>query len=498
MSVSLLIDLLDPLLLESIEKYNILKSKYSKVDPEIFDLIVSIDPTSIFKENKISKTGIYVDWILRTYLKLDKSQQSRFKEDAYKITDDLKIFEKSKSKLPQDQRDINKYDFSSLSNAVAPFVPKEKEKEQAKLNSKEVKVLYDGPDMFVGIPLTKEASIKLGRGTKWCTAADSSHNMFDEYNKQGNLIIIIDKHDPKLKYQLHFHSNQYMDKNDDEVELKSLFEWYPNLMEVVRPEFNTHLRLHYSDNPEADSDDIISEKGKSLTDDDILSILSTVGIPDFYINKIIETKGDALSDNDRQHMFRFSSNRLKLADRFIKLYKGYLTSSDIRNMQFYTIAVKERVYMIYKSLKLPMDQSEIIYNILQGSRDPELAVDTIIKIKGKSINNDDINNLIYFSTSPVEAVNKIMDLKGKDLDHTNIDTILRVAGNKDVVVDRILQLKGKSLSPDNIANMVRFGRSPSETLEKIKKVQSSTENPVKAVDKEKISENYMVYKKYYT
>ena len=93
--------------------FNKYKSKWEveKDDNEIIKTIklnlnelIKKDPTSKIENNQVIKTGKYSQWIVKQYLE-DKT--NRFFEDLYKITNDLKIFDKIKHKLPEDKRDIN-------------------------------------------------------------------------------------------------------------------------------------------------------------------------------------------------------------------------------------------------------------------------------------------------------------------------------------------------------------------------------------------------------
>ena len=67
------------------------------------------------------------------------------------------------------------------------------------------------------------AACYYGQGTRWCTAADSN-NMFDRYNQDGDMYILIPTK-PKYegeKYQVHPASGQYMDEQDRDVEADDL------------------------------------------------------------------------------------------------------------------------------------------------------------------------------------------------------------------------------------------------------------------------------------
>ena len=60
-------------------------------------------------------------------------------------------------------------------------------------------------------------SCELGSGTDWCTATGKTDSMFHHYIEQGPLFIFIDNSNPKNKYQVHFESEQYMDRNDNPI-----------------------------------------------------------------------------------------------------------------------------------------------------------------------------------------------------------------------------------------------------------------------------------------
>ena len=57
----------------------------------------------------------------------------------------------------------------------------------------------------------------LGSGTEWCTATGKDDGYFLDYIKQGPLYVIINKNNPKEKYQFSYESNQFMDAEDSEI-----------------------------------------------------------------------------------------------------------------------------------------------------------------------------------------------------------------------------------------------------------------------------------------
>jgi hypothetical protein len=96
-------------------------------------------------------------------------------------------------------------------------------------NESDARKIYEDQYITIVQPLTKQGSCKYGKGTKWCTAATVSENMFENYNKQGPLYIIIPKDNPNDKYQIHFETNSVMDSKDKEFSSEQLLQKYPSI-----------------------------------------------------------------------------------------------------------------------------------------------------------------------------------------------------------------------------------------------------------------------------
>jgi hypothetical protein len=94
--------------------------------------------------------------------------------------------------------------------------PTSKSDEKRQIKNEEIEKVFEDEDFLIMIPKTERASCLIGKGTQWCTAADKSNNMFNSYNNQGPLYVIIDK-DNNNKYQLHFETNQLMDAEDRSI-----------------------------------------------------------------------------------------------------------------------------------------------------------------------------------------------------------------------------------------------------------------------------------------
>ena len=221
---------------------------YSKIPQDIFNQIISADPT--YNSNKPDKMGKYGKWLLQLYI------NRRLKiEDLYKATNYLKCFIDYYNVI-QD-KDINKIkSLQELYDVVRPYLDgnaaTSKSDEVRKIKEGAEKV-YEDERWLVIVPHTKEASCYYGKGTQWCTAADKSNNMFDQYNNDGPLYINIDKLNNR-KYQFHFETNSFMDENDNEIDgpiaktcelSDGLCDWYRENVDGVNMLFEISFDFFY-------------------------------------------------------------------------------------------------------------------------------------------------------------------------------------------------------------------------------------------------------------
>jgi len=260
----------------------------AKMTPQEFLAIVQADPTTRMnnidpetansKELEKIKAGKYVQWLLKNYLtpkterqpgdsgydKEVKQVKETFMEDLYKVTDDLKKFERFKGKLPEEARDINKLTPDSLYDAVKDFdltlATTTKSERKAAPVHPGAKLMYDGDNWRVieikdkGV-VGKEAACFYGgnnQETRWCTSAPGA-SWFDRYIKDGPLYVIFNPNDPdiapttglpKTRYQFHFPSNQFMDKDDRQQDLVQLLNGpMSELKDFFKPEFAKGLTV---------------------------------------------------------------------------------------------------------------------------------------------------------------------------------------------------------------------------------------------------------------
>ena len=248
-----------------------------KADPTTKLNNIDIDTANSDQLAKV-KAGAYVQWLIKNYLnpkterqygesgydKEAKQVKATFMEDLYKVTDDLKKFERFKGRLPKELRDINKITPDQLYDAVKDFDLTLASTTKAERKSAEVhpgaKIVYDGKDWRVveikdkGV-VGKEAACFYGgnnQETRWCTSAPGA-SWFDRYIKDGPLYVVFNPNDtdiapatglPKTRYQFHFPSNQFMDKDDRQQDLVQLLNGpMEELKSFFKPEFAKGLTV---------------------------------------------------------------------------------------------------------------------------------------------------------------------------------------------------------------------------------------------------------------
>lgn len=182
---------------------------------DILNAIEQADPTP----NKE-----YAQWLAKCYA----NEAQKLEDITSKGTDWLKKYHQFKVKklLPDNLRNIANIKFSQLYDIVT------NDELNAKLgaienapskNKGQAETVLDNAEVRIIVPLDETGACYYGQGTQWCTAA-RNNNMFNRYNKDGRMYILLPKQ-PQYegeKYQLHFPTGQYMDETDNAVNLVQL------------------------------------------------------------------------------------------------------------------------------------------------------------------------------------------------------------------------------------------------------------------------------------
>jgi len=303
-------NLLKNIILEAQSKYLINLEKVTKpltnkegkklkplMTKEVYNELVKADPgtnlndidldTQDKNELEKVKAGSYVPWLIKQYLSIPteaekgtpmyerelKQAQATFLEDLYKVTNDLKKFERFKNRIPQESRDVNKLTVQSLYELVKDFsLEKTKASKEEKKAASETyehpggEIAYRGDKWTVAKiedkgKLGKDAACFYGGNylepskgeTRWCTSSPGL-DWFNRYIKDGPLYVVIPNQWegkrgessglPATRYQFHFPSNQFMDVADHGVDLVKLLNGeMSELKDFFKPEFARGLTL---------------------------------------------------------------------------------------------------------------------------------------------------------------------------------------------------------------------------------------------------------------
>ena len=231
-------------------------------------------------EKKVT-SGELIYWILSRYLKPLPDNQygiNRWEDIGSRLIPGLEKYTKlkNKKKIPPEKRDINQIkSLGELEDLLDQFPDEEvvskkeqrSEEEQGYYDRKEAKLLHNDSQIKVVIPHTKAASCYFGKNTKWCTAARGD-NMFDDYNDQGPLYIVLIK-PLNQRYQFHWGETEedFMDERDKPIDPKKLADQYPVLYQIFGPIGRKNKSLAFNKNPtEQDLIDAVSKDPELISE----------------------------------------------------------------------------------------------------------------------------------------------------------------------------------------------------------------------------------------
>jgi hypothetical protein len=215
---------------------------YSDIPFDVFQKIVESDPTSMIDGQLY--LGKYCKWLLKLYD--DKNLKI---EDLYKVTEYLQLFDKQsvRNKLPLEKRNINNFkSLGELADIISDFKPQEI---MSKKEIKEDNLVEEFENYKLYIPKDYKDSCILGKGTEWCTATEKTDNWFKKYHKPGReLLIFISKYDPKEKFQFHFRTEQFMNRNDREINIKDFLKKNPDIDSWLKLNVKDYKRININGN----------------------------------------------------------------------------------------------------------------------------------------------------------------------------------------------------------------------------------------------------------
>jgi hypothetical protein len=225
-----------------------------------------VDDFRIKYGNKFSKEQIkriidtispkYLMWVGKTFDGIN------FEENFPKLYNSLNKFTKLGTNLPK--TDINQYqNLEELVNTLSVYENRDR-RDVKKVEGGNV--VYDDGKLFVVNPLDYKSSCYYGRGTKWCTSAETD-SQFKKYNEDGKLFYIIDRTKPtsdplyKVAYLRKFDGEKkFFDARDEYVKSGWIFgtKLFNNLDAAVE----SYLTREYSEQIKIYSDKELAKKEK--------------------------------------------------------------------------------------------------------------------------------------------------------------------------------------------------------------------------------------------
>ena len=383
-----------------------------------------IDTATVEDMEKI-KVGKYTNWLIKNFMKpvnieanpedprayaqALKAYQSLFMEDLYKVTADLKKFERYKNTFPQDKRDIAKLTKDQVFELVKDLsLDKTKaskaEKEQAKKSYEHpgANVVFRGSTWTVikiegTSELQKDAACFYGGShesekgeSRWCTSSPGAE-WWKRYLSKGPLYVILPNESSDLgqvsglpveRYQFHFPDQQFMDRHDVQQNLVDLLNGkLKELKDYFKPEFAKGLVAKGEKKvniqiPEGAAGKFIALYGAEEIFDNL---------PDDIVSMIIENKKTSATITIPPSISRFQNLETLMLDNIIDNLPDEV--SYCKSLNFLSLPNNKALKSLPDSIGT-MDNLSFV-NI--SGCDPSLRIPESIADKF-----DDIGNGLYF------------------------------------------------------------------------------------------------------
>jgi hypothetical protein len=383
-----------------------------------------VDTATVADMEKV-KVGKYTNWLIKNFMKPSnieanpedprayaqavKGYQSLFMEDLYKVTNDLKKFERFKNTFPQDKRDIAKLNKDEVFELVKDLsLDKTKasktEKEQAKKSYEHpgATVTFRGPNWTVAkiegtSELQKDAACFYGGShesekgeSRWCTSSPGAE-WWKRYLSKGPLYVILPNESADLgqvsglpveRYQFHFPDAQFMDRHDHQVNLVEILNGkLKELKEYFKPEFAKGLVAQGEKKvniqiPEGSAGKFIALYGAEEIFDNL---------PDSIVSMVIENKKTNAVITIPPSISRFQSLETLMLDNIIDSLPDEV--SQCKSLNFLSLPNNKNLKSLPESIGT-MDNLSFV-NI--SGCDPSLRIPDSIADKF-----DDIGNGLYF------------------------------------------------------------------------------------------------------
>jgi hypothetical protein len=181
------------------------------------------------------------------------------------------------------ENDINNYDNW---NAIKLAVNEAEIKQGIKNNKNKIMILHQDEEWLVLKPLSMEASVNYGYGTKWCTSMKNSNSYFHKYSRDGVLIFVINRKNG-VKYAIYSSPKEFSvwtstDARIDSMETTIPFDLMMRMKEwtnfdEVGPNYNYFEDEDKENNGERKRGHLValSALRSSVSENELLSVTSS-------------------------------------------------------------------------------------------------------------------------------------------------------------------------------------------------------------------------------
>lgn len=394
-----------------IEDLTAVKVHYPEFDQDTFDSLLQLDPT--FDPDK-DTLGTYGKWILALAKKgVIKSTD----EDIYEL-----LYDFNKKKTWFTNKDIFQFKTPlQLATAIKEVKPPvlsntqkrkqaQKARKHADLNN-EASLVYEDSTWEVWIPNTYAASCKLGQNTTWCTATTENDRYYRSYTEEGPLYVIINKNDPEEKYQFHFESSQYMDKDDVGIDVAEFLDQNKGLKTFLSTKF---LKKYYDvlRQPVPEASTKISYK---MMRSDLIDLFKEYK-PDFYYNRGEALSGDFIASvlSDIYNVYDVGYIEDLTAINQIYFIKDAFKYPEVsKRLQELDISEEEYLNFIDDEDSIDSDKAELLNASINRAYTDSVYIDSTdamyTDIKQDLLNNDSLFNIdiigFEFESDPIITFN---------------------------------------------------------------------------------------------
>lgn len=407
-----------------------MKKYYPNIVDDKFMDYIKLDPTYKGGNN----AGKYAKWILALANK-------GILDNIGHVKDILTRFDTERNNLIN--KDIMRYksidELEDMLNDEASYAEKShrqqvRDRQKARRDAditKEAKLVFSGDGFDVWVPETYAAECKLGAGTRWCTASTESDYYYDYYKRMygGDYYVLIGENGEK--YQFHIESHQFMDKDDEPVDMVEFFEDKPSLKAFITPKILKAMGI---------TEEMLSKPLSVFVDiDDIAKQLSTRDVSARFIKDIYGEGGHEYFDSNVSDQEALSLSKNDISESNLQEIKNILNTE-------YNVKVDD----VFKDIDLT-DYDDIMMSLA-------VACDNTYEAMGIEMALNDIDN----------AINESAEDLGSTVTFDDSGVILSIL-----------------LTPENVTNYYFHAEDDAESIDDL-----VTQSFLEVLEKHKIYEPY--------